>query len=82
MVLEWEENYLTLYQTTKFWTWTKLKAIADDKIKVIQKSKFLLGRVENTVGIEENAGSKHFLLFQQCFQKLSTSGSLKVRTVY
>ena len=48
---------------------TKLKAFADDKINVTQKLKFAVGRVENIVGKEENAGYQHFLLFPQCFQK-------------
>ena len=56
--------------------WSKLKAFADDKIDVTEKLKFVLRRVENSVGI---AGYQHFLLFPQCFQKASFSGSLKVR---
>ena len=42
-----------------------------------QKLKFVLGRVENIVGTGENAGYQHFLLFPQCFQKASFSGSFK-----
>ena len=42
-----------------------------------QKLKFTLGGVENIVGKGENAGYQHFLLFPQCFQKASFSGSLK-----
>ena len=60
---------------------TKLKAIATIKIDVNQKLKFVLGRVENIVGKRENAGFQHFLLFPQCFQKVSFSGSLKVGIV-
>ena len=41
----------------------------------------LLGEIEN-MGKGENAGDQHFLLFPQCFQKASTSGSLKVRIVW
>ena len=33
-------------------------------------------RVKNIVGKGENAGYEHFLLFPQCFQRLSLSGSL------
>ena len=55
-----------------------LKAFADDKINVNKNLKFVLGRVENIVGKGENAGYQHFLLFPQCFQKASFSGSLKV----
>ena len=37
--------------------------------------------VENIVGIGENAGYQHFLLFPQCFQKASFSGLVKVGIV-
>ena len=59
----------------------KLQAFADDKINVTEKFKFVLGRVENILGKGENAGYQHFLLFPQCFQKASCSGSLKVGIV-
>ena len=38
--------------------------------------------VENIVGKGENAGNQHFLLFPQCFQKISVLGSLKVGIVW
>ena len=38
---------------------------------------FVMERVKNIVGKGENAGYQHFLLFPQCFQKASFSGSLK-----
>ena len=38
--------------------------------------------VENIEGKGENAGYQHFLLFPQCFQKASFSGSLKVGIVW
>ena len=41
---------------------------------------FVFDRVENIVGIGENAGHQHFLLFPQCFQKAFCSGLLKGRT--
>ena len=66
----------------KFLDWSKLKALADNKIKLAEKLKFVLRRVENIVGKGENAGYQHFLLFPQCFQKASISGSLKVGTVW
>ena len=46
-----------------------------------EKLKFGLGRVENIVGKGENAGYQHFLLFPQCFQKASYTGSSKVQIV-
>ena len=51
----------------KILAFTKFKAFADDKIIVIKKLKFVLGRVENIVGKGEHAGYQHFLLFPQCF---------------
>ena len=50
---------------------SKFKAFADDNIILTKKLKFVLGRVENIVGKGKNAGYQHFLLFPQCFQKLS-----------
>ena len=50
---------------------TKLKEFADDKINVVQKLKFVLGRTENNAGKGGHAGYQHFLLFPQCFQKVS-----------
>ena len=39
-------------------------------------------RVENIVEKRENAGYQHFLLFPQCFQKVSFSRSLKFEIVW
>ena len=61
---------------------SKFKAFADDKVIVTQKSKFSLGRIENIVGKGKNAGYQNFLLFPQCFQKLSIPEVLKVRIVW
>ena len=53
-----------------------LKANADDKIlvNVIEKLKADFRR-ENIVGKRENVAYQHFLLFLQCFQMASFSGS-------
>ena len=77
---------------------TKLKAFAYNKLTLCRRTNFcicrrqykcnlkteilFLGLVENIVGKEENAGYQHFLLFPQCFQKVSLSGSLKVWIVW
>ena len=37
-----------------------------------------MGHVQNIVEKGENAGYQHFLLFSQCFPKLSRSGSLNI----
>ena len=57
---------------------SKLKAFADDKINMTENLKFVLGRLENIVEKGENAGYQHFLLFPQCLQKVSDTGSSKV----
>ena len=62
--------------------WSKLRAFADDKINVIEKLKFLLGRVENIVRKGENAGYRHFFTFPTMFSKSALSRSLKVRIVW
>ena len=62
--------------------WSKLKALADNKVKVTEKLKIILGRIENIVRKGENAGNQHFLLFPQCFQKASLLGWLKVGIVW
>ena len=66
----------------KILDWSKLQALADDNINLAEKLKFVLERVENIAGKGENAGYQHFLLFPQCFQKASLSGSLKVGIVW
>ena len=45
-----------------------MKVFADDKINVIQKLKFYLGRVENIVGKGENAGKE-----RRCLQTVFMS---------
>ena len=61
---------------------TKLKAFADNKLKVVKMKIFIFDRVENTVGKGENAVYQHFLLFPLYFPKPSCLGSLKVRIVW
>ena len=94
MILPAEENVLKTHKHFScFWTcfqlinslpnnnfvdWSQLKAFADNKINVIEKLKFVLQRTENIVGKRGNTAYQHFLLFPQCFQKPSLSGSLKV----
>ena len=75
-------NGLTGYQTAEFFTCPKLEAFADDKIIVAETVISLCDGVENIVGKGENAEGQHFLLFPQCFQKPSLSGSLKVWIVW
>ena len=61
---------------------SKLKAFVDNKINVAEMKISHSDTVENIVGKGENAGYQHFLLFPQCFQKVSLSGLLKVGIVW
>ena len=60
---------------------SKLKALEDEKPKLIKMAKIVLDKIENIVGKEENAGYQHFLLFPQCFQKAFSLGLLKAGIV-
>ena len=46
----------------KILDWSKFKASADKRLKVIHMAKFALDKMENIVGKEGNAGYQHFLL--------------------
>ena len=54
----------------------KLKVFVDDILNLAWMIVLVFERLENILGKEENAVYQHFLLFPQCFQKLSSSGSL------
>ena len=56
---------------------SKLKALADNKINLNEKLKLFYGWLESIVGIGENAGFQHILLFPQCFQKPAFQGVVK-----
>ena len=75
-------KFLNSILNNKILDWSKLKAFAGDKIKVLKMMIFLFDRVVNIVGKGENAGNQHFLLFPQCFQRAFYPGSLKVRIVW
>ena len=66
-----------LCQMTNFLDQSNFKAFADAISNVVQIMTCVSDRVENIVGKGENPGYQHYLLFQQCFQKASLSGSLK-----
>ena len=51
----------------KILDWSKLRAFADHKIFVAEMMISHSDRVENIVGIGENAGYQHFLLFPHYF---------------
>ena len=73
---------LTLYQTKKILTRSKLKAFADNKVNVVKTMISAFYKVENSLGKGENAGDQHFLLFPKHFQKASPLRSLKVLIVW
>ena len=55
--------------SNKILDWSKLKAIADDKVNVTEKLKFVLGRVENIVGKGEKCWLPAFSCFSTMFSK-------------
>ena len=77
-----EKNAFNSLPNDKNLDWFIMKAFADNKINENKKMKFCLKRVENIVGKGQNAGYQHFLLFPQCFQKSSISGSFTVGIVW
>ena len=62
----------------KIFASTKFIGFADDKLNVAKMKISVLVRKENIVGKGENAGYQHFLFFPQCFQRVSSVGTLKV----
>ena len=64
------EEGINSLPNNKILDWSKFKAFADDNVNVNKELKFDMGRVENIVGKEENAGYQHFLLYPQCFKSL------------
>ena len=64
--------------------WSKLKASKDDKLNMTEKLKYVMGRVKKKKKLlkkEKMLVSSIFLFFQQCFQKASFWGLLKVMIV-
>ena len=52
-----------------------LRAFSDEKFNAAQKTISLFRRIRILVEKGENTCCQHFLLFPQCFSKLSSSGS-------
>ena len=55
---------------------SNFEVFAGDKISLAQMVISHFDNVENIVGKRDNACYQHFLLFLQCFQKLSSLGSM------
>ena len=70
------DHDLTLLPNAKSLDHSHLKAIADDKINVTEKLKFVLGRFENIVGKGENTGIQHFLLLSRIVWERLNDGSI------
>ena len=62
--------------------WLKLEVVADDNSNVAKLMTLVFDRLENIVGLKENAGYQEFFFFPQYFQKASYSGSLKEGIVW
>ena len=58
----------------KILDWCKLKAFADNKIKVLKMIIFVFGTTENIVGKGENAGNQHFFLSHNVLKGLFIQG--------
>ena len=57
-------------QTTRLFAWSKLKAFADDKVKVAKTFFFFFDRFDNFVGKGDHAGNQ-YVLFLHCFEVFS-----------
>ena len=68
--------YINSLPDGKILDWSKLKALAD-KIKVTEKFKIILGRLENIVRKGENAGYQHFSPFPTKFSNGFSVGVVK-----
>ena len=73
-VVQLSANAFNPLPNDNFFSWSESNELADDKINVTEKLKFVSGRVENTVRKGENAGYQHFLLFLHCFKGLLSQG--------
>ena len=60
---------VTFLPNDKVLGFSKLKALADDKLNVAIMIIPVFDRLENILGKGENADYQHFLLFPQCFPK-------------
>ena len=72
-----------LYHVTKFWTCPNLQQyLVGDKSNLAELEKIMFEWFENFIGKGENAGYQHFLLFKQCFKKLSVWRGLSPWNTY
>ena len=64
----------------KILDWSKLNAVVYDysNVELVQMIISVFDWVEKIVGKRENASYQHFLLFSQCFQRVSSLGLLNV----
>ena len=70
---------LTLYETTLFLDWSKLRAVADDKSNVAENLELVLVKGRKHCGKRRKYWSSAFSPFPTMFSKgFSIGGSLKV----
>ena len=69
---------LTHFQMIKLQTGPNSKGLQTTILSHAQMVRFVFYQKENIVGNGENAGNQHFVLFPQCFQKVSSSESMKI----
>ena len=60
----------------------QFETLAENKFNITNMMISVFDRVENIEVKRENAADQHLLLFSQCFQKLSVSGSIKLGIVW
>ena len=70
-------SLLTLVSNDFFFLPDQIESNCRRQIKCCKNIFSVFDRIENIVGKGENAGHQHFLLFPQCFQMASSTGSLK-----
>ena len=61
--------------TQQILDFSKVKEFADDNFKFDEDSRTFSKQVENIVGKGEIAHYEQFLLFPQCFQRISNAGT-------
>ena len=77
MMQKIQNSFYSLPNDT-FVTLTELKVFADSKFNFAKMMISVCDRLENVARKGGIADYKYFLLFQQCFQKLTSSKSLKL----
>ena len=70
-----DTNLMTTLSQTKNFRFFQIQNFEDNNFNFDENERNFSNRVENTVGKREIARYEQFLLFPQCFQKTSTTGT-------